>query len=67
MSLLVAVPCGVAAAIAYGAATAVQHSAAHTGTGAADAIGLLRLLRDPRWLLSIGGDAVGLALQVVAL
>ncbi len=67
MSLVVAVPCGVAAAVAYGAATAVQHSAAHTGTGAADAIGLLRLLRDPRWLLSIGGDTVGLALQVVAL
>jgi drug/metabolite transporter (DMT)-like permease len=67
MSLLVAVPCGVAAAVAYGAATAVQHSAAHTGTGATDAIGLLRLLRDPRWLLSIGGDAVGLVLQVVAL
>ena len=67
MSLLVAVPCGVAAAIAYGAATAVQHSAAHTGTGAADAVGLLRLLRDPRWLLSIGGDAVGLVFQIVAL
>src|SRR6266496_913528 len=67
MSLLVAVPCGVAAAIAYGAAMAVQHSAAHTGTGAADAVGLLRLLRDPRWLLSIGGDAIGLSLQVVAL
>jgi len=67
MFLVVAVPCGVAAAVAYGAATAVQHSAAHTGTGAADAIGLLRLLRDPRWLLSIGGDTVGLAFQVVAL
>src|SRR6266540_2302627 len=67
MSLVVAVPCGVAAPVADGAATAVQHSAAHTGTGAADAIGLLRLLRDPRWLLSIGGDAIGLALQVVAL
>jgi hypothetical protein len=67
MSLLVAVPCGVAASIAYGAATAVQHSAAHTGTGAADAVGLLRLLRDPRWLLSIGGDTIGLALQIVAL
>ncbi len=67
MSLLVAVPCGIAAAVAYGAATAVQHSAAHTGTGSADAVGLLRLLRDPRWLLSIGGDAIGLALQVIAL
>ena len=67
MSLLVAVPCGLLAAVAYGAATAVQHSAAHTGTGSADAVGLLRLLRDPRWLVSIGGDAVGLIFQVVAL
>jgi drug/metabolite transporter (DMT)-like permease len=67
VSLAVAVPLGVASAIAYGAATAVQHAAAHTGTGQADARGLLRLLRDPRWLLSIGGDTVGLALQVAAL
>ncbi len=67
MSLAVAVPFGVAAAIAYGAATAVQHQAAHTGTGTADPAGLLRLLRDPRWLLSIGGDAVGLVCQVLAL
>jgi drug/metabolite transporter (DMT)-like permease len=67
MSLLVAVPCGVAAAIAYGAATAVQHSAAYTGTGEANVRGLLRLLKDPRWLLSIGGDVIGLMFQVVAL
>jgi drug/metabolite transporter (DMT)-like permease len=67
MSLLVAVPTGVAAAIAYGASTAVQHSAAHTGTGEADTKGLLNLLRNPRWLLSVGGDAVGLTLQVIAL
>lgn len=67
MSLIVAIPCGVGAAIAYGAATAVQHDAAHTGTGSADARGLLRLLRDPRWLLSIGGDAMGLLLHVIAL
>jgi drug/metabolite transporter (DMT)-like permease len=67
MSLAVAVPCGIAAAVAYGAATAVQHSAAHTGTGEADAAGLLRLLRNPRWWLSIGGDSVGLLLQVIAL
>jgi drug/metabolite transporter (DMT)-like permease len=67
MSLLVAVPAGIAAAIAYGGSTAVQHSAAHTGTGAADTKGLLSLLRNPRWLLSVGGDAVGLTLQVIAL
>jgi hypothetical protein len=67
VSLVVAVPFGVAAAVAYGAATAVQHQAAHTGTGQADARKLVRLLRDPRWLLSIGGDVVGLVLQVIAL
>ncbi|MFN2518034.1 MAG: DMT family transporter [Jatrophihabitantaceae bacterium] len=67
MSLLVAIPFGVASAIAYGASTAVQHQAAHTGMGVPDARGLLRLLRDPRWLLSIGGDAIGLVLQVIAL
>lgn len=67
MSLLVAIPFGVAAAFAYGASTAVQHRAAHTGTGEADPHGLLRLLRDPRWLLSIGGDFVGLICQVIAL
>lgn len=67
MSLVVAVPFGVASAVAYGASTAVQHSAAHTGTGSADARGLLRLVRDPRWLMSIGGDLFGFILQVVAL
>jgi hypothetical protein len=67
VSLVVAIPFGVAAAVAYGASTAVQHAAAHTGTGEADPRGLLRLLRDPRWLLSIGGDTVGFGFQVVAL
>jgi drug/metabolite transporter (DMT)-like permease len=111
-----------AAAVAYGAATAVQHNAAHhvgpdpsrgsssktrhgtssdpshgaatdapsapsaagsevgppTGPSAnpptapfagpqVGARGLVSLLADPRWLLSVGGDAVGLALQVIAL
>jgi hypothetical protein len=67
VSLVLAVPFGVASAVAYGASTAVQHQAAHTGTGSADARGLLLLLRDPRWWLSIGGDTVGFCLQVVAL
>lgn len=67
MTLAVAIPAGILAAVAYGASTAVQHSAAHTGTGEADARGLVNLLRNPRWLLSIGGDGVGLVLQVIAL
>jgi drug/metabolite transporter (DMT)-like permease len=67
MSLAIAVPCAVASALAYGTATAVQHRAAHRDTGRADARGVLRLARDPRWLASVGGDALGLVLQVVAL
>ncbi len=66
MSLVIAIPCGIGAAIAYGASTAVEHSAAHND-GAADAHGLLTLLRNPRWLLGFGGDAFGLLLQVAAL
>jgi drug/metabolite transporter (DMT)-like permease len=54
-------------AVAYGTATAVQHRAAHRDTGRADPRGVLRLARDPRWLASVGGDTVGLVLQVVAL
>lgn len=67
MSLLIAVALGVAAAIAYGAATAVQHDVAHLGTGRSDVRGVLRLLREPRWLVAVGGDTVGLLLQVGAL
>ena len=65
MTLAVAIPCALAAAIAYGASTAVEHSAAHT-VDEPDR-GLLRLLRDPRWLIGMLGDTVGLVLQVIAL
>jgi drug/metabolite transporter (DMT)-like permease len=65
VSLWVAVPFGIASAIAYGASTAVQHSAAHSE--AAEGRGLLQLLRNPRWLLSVAGDAIGLLLQAIAL
>lgn len=70
MSLAVAVPAAVLSAVAYGISTAVQHRAAHAADGAAgraDARGLLRLLRDPRWLASVGGDGLGLVFQVLAL
>lgn len=60
MSLAVAVPAAIAGAIAYGGATAVQHEAAQVGP-------LRNLLRNSRWWLSIGGDSVGLLLQLVAL
>jgi len=67
MSLAVALPCAAMSAVFYGASTAVQHTRAHAGAERGDAADLLRLLRDPRWLLSVGGDVVGLVLQVVAL
>lgn len=67
MTLAVAIPAAILAAVAYGASTAVQHSAAHTGTGQVDARRLVNLVRNPRWLLSLCGDAVGLILQVIAL
>lgn len=58
---------GVLSAVAYGCSTAVQHEAVHDTSGRSDARGLLALLRNPRWLLSIGGDGLGLLLQVLAL
>lgn len=54
-------------AVAFGTATAVQHFAAHRESGRADRRAVLRLVRDPRWLAAVGGDTVGLVLQVVAL
>ena len=67
MSFVLAVSCGVGASIAYGAATAIEHATAHTGTGEPDRHGLLRLLRNPRWLIGFFGDFVGLLLQTIAL
>lgn len=71
MSLWVAVPSALGAAVAYGLATAVQHREAHldgpAAGGRADPRRLVTLLGNPRWLLSIGGDSLGLVLQVLAL
>jgi hypothetical protein len=71
MSLLVAVPCGVASAFAYGVSTAVEHSAAQDVSKAAGAAApagnLLSLLKNRRWLMGAGGDTLGFALQAVAL
>ena len=66
MPLWVAVACAIAAAMVYGAATAVQHAAA-ARTAGQGVRGLTALLRDPRWLLSVGADGLGLLLQVIAL
>src|SRR4051794_14259513 len=69
MTLLVAVPAAIGAAAAFGTASAVQHAAAHeqTGGGRVDVARLGRLLGDPRWLLGVAADTLGLGLQVLAL
>src|ERR1700709_2555692 len=67
MSFVVAVSCGVGAAIAYAGATATEHAAAHTGTGDHDATGLLKLVRNPWWIFGFLLDFVGLVLQILAL
>ena len=78
MILAAAVGLGVAAAVTYGIAAAVQHDAIqHAGGTAGESDGeaggdtrgaaLHDLLRDSRWWTSIGGDTIGLILQLSAL
>ena len=70
MSLTVAIPFGVGSAVIYGTSIVVQHRMAqqHAGDdGQASARGLLRLFRNPIFILAIGGDLIGFLLQVVAL
>ena len=66
MSLAVAIPLGVASAAVYGTSIVVQHRASHTG-GDEDARHLMRLLRNPIWLVAIAGDFVGFLLNIAAL
>jgi drug/metabolite transporter (DMT)-like permease len=58
---------GLLSAVAYGCSTAVQHAEIHDESGRSDARSLFALLRNPRWLLAVGGDGLGLVLQVAAL
>jgi drug/metabolite transporter (DMT)-like permease len=58
--LMVAIPCALAAACGYGAATALEHAAA-SGRDGRD------LVRDRRWRLGMAVDGVAALLQVVAL
>lgn len=67
MVLVLSLVLGVLSAVAYGCSTAVQHAAVHDDGGTTDARGLLAVLRNVRWWLSIGGDGLGLVLQVAAL
>jgi hypothetical protein len=66
VSLALAVPLGVASALVYGTSIVVQHDVAHQH-GKSDTKGLIALLRNPRWLMAIGGDFVGFVLQIGAL
>jgi hypothetical protein len=67
VSLQVAIPLGVASAVVYGTSIVMQHRVASSGPGEEDARGLFRLVRNPRWLLAIGGDFIGFLLQIGAL
>ncbi|MGH8961020.1 MAG: DMT family transporter, partial [Jatrophihabitantaceae bacterium] len=67
MSIELAVGLGVGSAVVYGTSIVVQHRVAHRPGGDEDARHLLQTVRDPRWLLAIGGDFVGFLLQIGAL
>ncbi|MEO6886273.1 MAG: DMT family transporter [Jatrophihabitantaceae bacterium] len=65
-SLAIAVPLGVASATVYGTSIVVQHRVVHESR-ADGPRGLTRVIRDPRWLLAMCGDAFGFLLQIAAL
>src|SRR3954451_14730667 len=75
MSLLVALPCAVVAAVAYGAGTAVaagggwgcEHPSARENGRGADAQSMTKLAKNPRWLLGVAADTVGTILHVTAI
>jgi drug/metabolite transporter (DMT)-like permease len=68
VSLAVAVPFGIAAACVYGTSIVIQHRSANEhGGGDASASGLLRLLKEPLWVMAVLGDFIGFVLQGVAL
>jgi drug/metabolite transporter (DMT)-like permease len=64
-SIPLAIGLGVASAVVYGTSIVVQHGAMHVGEE--DARGLLRAMRNPRWLMAVGGDLIGFLLQIGAL
>lgn len=64
---MVALPCAVLAACAYGAATAVEHRAASAGAAERGPRRVLRLARDRRWLAGLALDTTAVALHVTAL
>jgi drug/metabolite transporter (DMT)-like permease len=70
VSLVVAVPLGVAAAVVYGTSIVVQHRTAsqHADEGGeTSASSLLRLARNPLWVIAVLSDFIGFCLQAGAL
>ena len=69
MSLVLAIPLGVAASVVYGASIVVQHHTAsqHADEGDTSAASLLSLLRNPRWVIAVVSDFAGFILQAAAL
>lgn len=69
-SFLLSVPFAIGAACVYGTCIVVQHRAANEhggGGGEGSAQGLLRLLRDPLWVIAVIGDFAGFVLNAIAL
>jgi drug/metabolite transporter (DMT)-like permease len=69
VSLVLAVPLGVAAAVVYGTTIVVQHRTAqeHAEGGETSAANLLRLARNPLWVIAVVSDFAGFLLQAGAL
>ncbi len=70
MSTVVALPFGVASAVVYGASIVLQHrtAQAHAGEGGEEsASGLLKMARNPVFLIALAGDFIGFLLQITAL
>jgi drug/metabolite transporter (DMT)-like permease len=67
---MLAVPLGVAASVVYGTSIVVQHRTAQEHAdegGQTSASSLLRLARNPLWLLAVVSDFAGFLLQAAAL
>src|SRR3954447_6036695 len=67
---MLAVPLGVAASVVYGTSIVIQHRTAQEHAdkgGQTSASSLLRLARNPLWLLAVISDFAGFLLQAAAL
>lgn len=69
VSLVVAIPLGVAASVVYGTSIVIQHRTAqeHADKGETSAASLWRLARNPLWLIAVVSDFLGFLLQAAAL